>query len=331
MKKPNIARQPLGLVVATFLVVMILFSARSFLAPYEIELLAGPDMPLGHILDEIIPQGIIHYFIGFIMAFINAMLLSRIIIRYSISPIRTYIPIVMYSIFAYGIYIPANSLCVPAATTLLLLSSSEIIAAFRRSYQFGAVFKSGFFLGIIPLIFSPATILIIMLPVTLILYRRTLREIITGITGLILPFALCSSIWWLTGTHWSYISDALFEGLSNGYSLSHNFPVEGTAEGMYIILLVGIIILSIICTAIRFREMRSRVRKIHIHFLWLLAACTAVCLLFYDNISFLSFLAVPAAFISSAFLTRYKGWLTLSLYITMILIAVAINIFRLIG
>ena len=174
MNRPDVIRQPLGVVAATFVIMMACVVIRVTTAPYPAETDLAADMPLGRAIDSLFPTGAAACTVGLVAAILNATLLAGMIVRYSVSAVRTYLPMA-YAMTAYGICFPAGSVSATLVPLLLILGSTQMIAAFKRSYQFEHVFKSAFCIGLLPMLYAPALPLVLIVPVTLVLYRRTLR------------------------------------------------------------------------------------------------------------------------------------------------------------
>ena len=192
MNRPDVIRQPLGVVAATFVIMMACVVIRVTTAPYPAETDLAADMPLGRAIDSLFPTGAAACTVGLVAAILNATLLAGMIVRYSVSAVRTYLPMAVYAMTAYGICFPAGSVSATLVPLLLILGSTQMIAAFKRSYQFEHVFKSAFCIGLLPMLYAPALPLVLIVPVTLVLYRRTLREAVVAAAGLLLQIGRAS-------------------------------------------------------------------------------------------------------------------------------------------
>lgn len=329
MNRPDVIRQPLGIVIASFVAIMLTVIARAAYAPSPVGAELCSDMPLGRFIDRIFPTAALSCTVGIVIAFLSAALLTGIIVRYSISSVRTYLPMIIYTLSAYGIYFPSGSVSATLLPLLLIMSSGQAIAGFKRSYQFGSVFRSAFYIGIIPMIYAPASLLVIMVPVTLLLYRRTLREAIAALTGVVLPWVLCSVAWWGAGFPLGYVSSDLWRGITAaGASESFTEAVlaSGISEKIFLAFYTVLCIYSVIIIIPRLASLRTRARKIYIHFLWLLFVCVAILFSPAGNVISAGLLAVPGCVIITTFFIRYRGWLPLSAYIMLILSVMYINI-----
>ena len=329
MNRPDVIRQPLGVVAATFVIMMACVVIRVTTAPYPAETDLAADMPLGRAIDSRFPTGAAACTVGLVAAILNATLLAGMIVRYSVSAVRTYLPMAVYAMTAYGICFPAGSVSATLVPLLLILGSTQMIAAFKRSYQFEHVFKSAFCIGLLPMLYAPALPLVLIVPVTLVLYRRTLREAVVAAAGLLLPFFICSVVWWGLGDSFGLMGHELLAGTTLGEdtALPAFFGEKGVWSKVYIGLFAALTLCSAIIILRTLSSLRTRAKKIHIHFLWLLLLCLISLLLPGNTIASLGVLAVPCCVTVSAFFIRYRGWLPLAIYTVLTALMLYINLF----
>lgn len=328
MNRPDVIRQPLGVVAATFVIMMACVVIRVTTAPYPAETDLAADMPLGRAIDSLFPTGAAACTVGLVAAILNATLLAGMIVRYSVSAVRTYLPMAVYAMTAYGICFPAGSVSATLVPLLLILGSTQMIAAFKRSYQFEHVFKSAFCIGLLPMLYAPALPLVLIVPVTLVLYRRTLREAVVAAAGLLLPFFICSVVWWGLGDSFGLMGHELLAGTTLGEDTAlPAFSEKGSLEqSLYRPFRRP-------DTLFRHHHPAHTVfaphkgQKIHIHFLWLLLLCLISLLLPGNTIASLGVLAVPCCVTVSAFFIRYRGWLPLAIYTVLTALMLYINLF----
>lgn len=329
IKKPDVIRQPLGVTVSILLVIMVSVIIRAIHAPSWAATSLSADMPLGRFIDSLFPAGIFSCIPATTISLISAALLNGIIVRYSVSAVRTYLPMTIFTLLAYGIYFPAGSVSATLTPLLLILACGEQIAGFKRSYQFERVFRGGFYIGMIAMISATGAALLAIVPVTLILYRRTAREAIAALAGILVPWLLCSVIWWGAGETLGYVSRQLWTGMTApGSSPSLASAIRGADTGIkaFLALCAALCLYSVVIVISRLGSLRTRARKIYIHFLWLLPLCTWLLFAPGGNSVSAALFAVPACVMTTAFFIRYRGWLPLLLYILLVLSVTYLNI-----
>lgn len=326
----NVARQPAGLVAATFIVMLALSVVRSLLSPYPAETMVSGGMPLPAFIDSLFPGAGARYSITVVFLFLNAMLLTRIMIIYKACFGRSYLPFVMYAAAATGIFFPIGTLAAPLAALLLTASSEQAVAAFRRRYRFSSVFNSAFMLGFVPLLYAPAVCLLPILAVTLAIYQRGAREVVVSIVGLFLPWALCSIAWWIAGYGWGHVSAGFisaFTQATSGYELRLSLGGDAIPMLVFSTLYIAVIAMSVVLMIRNFSSYPNRIRKVYIHFtiLFLLTG-TMFLLPSSDPATSVALMAVPATVVGTHFFARMRSVFALSVYILLLLAFIAANL-----
>lgn len=297
MSRFDAIRQPLGLALLTFAVLLVLSltHAPSPTAP-------AADMPLGIWLEGVFAAPVLLQSLRAVIAFANAILLSGLIVRYGLCPTRTYLPIPLYVALS-GLFLPAASAGTLLITLLTVLHVTRMTACFRRSYQFEHLFLASLYLGLLPMISSAATPLLLTLPVALFLYRRTAREAIVALAGVLLPLLFCSVIWWGMGHAWNHILTQWGLGLAAarfGFFLPE--PTVPATATLVMLCACGLLLLLALLRLVRtLPALRPRPRSIYLHMLWLLL-CSLTTLFFCPDHATLAYAvsAVPATVIACA-------------------------------
>lgn len=135
---------------------------------------------------------------GFMILF-TGMCTGRIAIRYNLYGVSTCLPIPLYAIIACGIFSGGNYLTAFAASMLLALATKNYCRSYCNGYGFDAIFRASLYLGLLPLVYAPATPLVLILPLAILLFRRTFREAVVAVAGLILPILTACYVSWGAG------------------------------------------------------------------------------------------------------------------------------------
>lgn len=316
--------QRLSLVMITYAAMLFVAVFRSAAFPYAPELYGTADMPLGILIDGLISAALPRYIIIVALIIINSLLITRLLLRYGIKGVNVYITMTMYLAVSCGIFLPAGSICAPLASMLIIISSRQAIASFKWRYRFEPVFKSAFCLGILPLIYSPAICLVVILIIIMPLFQRTAREVIVAAIAFLMPLLLCSAAWWVAGFDWSYICVSFAKAFIHG---NNEFSITVLGENLIPISVFAIIYALIVLTGIfvllfKYKHFPTRMRKVYIHFTLLLLCLAVMYLLPAGNIIMsLSLAAVPAAILATLFFLNFRGvisylsyWLIIGLF-----------------
>lgn len=141
-----------------------------------------------------------------IMLLMTGFITGRLSVRYNLYSNNSCIAIPLCGITAAGLMTGGEYLIGFTVTLLLALSTQHFARSYINGYGFSALFRASLYLGLIPLILAPALPLLLLVPVTLLLFRRTLREVVVAFAGAALPLLAASYIYWGCG-------NSLFEPL----------------------------------------------------------------------------------------------------------------------
>ena len=132
---------------------------------------------------------------GLLMLF-TGMCIGRLTVRYNLYTVGTCLAIPLYGAIACGLASDSAFLTLFTASALLALALKNFCRSFCNGYGFDAIFRASFYIGLLPLVCVAATPLLILLPLAVMLFRRTLREVTVATAGLLLPaLALCYANW----------------------------------------------------------------------------------------------------------------------------------------
>lgn len=169
------------------------------------------------------------------------MCTGRMTVRYNLYTVSTCMAIPLYAIVACGLPSGSSYLSAFAASALLALTLKNYGAAFCNGYGFDAIFRASAYLGLLVLVLPAALPLLLLLPLAVLLFRRTLREAIVATVGLVLPTALFCYINWGAGGDFTspltHLGSAFITGTPLG--LLYQLPV------LIFILFLGLILLSL--------------------------------------------------------------------------------------
>ncbi len=243
--KLDIVRQPLMVAFLTLLVFVAAGMARTgcirpdYISTGEIASLLGGTLLL---MQERWP--LLLKMVCGVLVFFSGVALGRVTVRYGLYSVHTYLAIPLFGLFACGVFI-SSSYCVEYLSALLLvLSVRNYYAGFRNGYSFSALFRASLYLGSIPLIYTPALLLVPVLPLAISLFKRSARESCVALFGFLLPFLTYSYITWGMGGSFSAPAVLLWDGFltPSGFSVSE-LPVSA-------LILLGTLLLVMIFTAV---------------------------------------------------------------------------------
>ena len=180
---------------------------------------------------------------GFMLLFAG-MCTGRISIRYNLYTVGTCLPIPLYAIVACGIATGGNYLAGFAASMLLALATKNYCRAFCNGYGFDAIFRASLYLGLMPLIYAPALPLLLLLPLAVLLFRRTFREVVVATAGLLLPIFTACYVSWGSGAEFTAplvtVGQSAIEGMPLQLFLDIPLPALVMAGGIVLLDLTAL-------------------------------------------------------------------------------------------
>jgi hypothetical protein len=316
----DILKQPIPTLLVTFGALLLLLTTRALRAPYALESTEGVLSPVGAWVDALLGPyvGVAVSVVAIILA---SILLIRIINRYSLSVIRSFMPMVLFMICVFGVAYPVGSPSMVLAILMLTKTSELMFLSFKRHECFGEVMSASFWTAMASLLVPEMAYLLILLPAQWLIWQRSPREMIAGLLMIPLPLLLFSCLNWFNG--------APFFGLLGQWSEA--FPalrvvdfaqLYATSGGVLNCALWGLItlltLLSIVVFMGGYNSMRTRARKGHIIFsllfllglMMFLFGCRPVV-----AIPIMGFAAVPLV---HTFFVRRKGVVSVVIYLLLV-------------
>ena len=131
-----------------------------------------------------------------VMYFIAGWVIGLVVRVRELYFVRTTITIPVYGMAACGIFYAHDSLAAAAASLMFAIALRSYFDAFRDGYGFSPIFFGSACLGALPLLYAPAVCLIVLMPLAVAVFKRSAREAMVAVAGLLLaPFAACYVSW----------------------------------------------------------------------------------------------------------------------------------------
>ena len=278
MQLSIIRQTPAVSILLTLLLVSVAF-VRFALAPYGDELVAGQIVVPGAWVDGFQSSyPVWGWILSAVLFLMNAIAIGKVTTSLNLYPARTTISIPLFIITACGIFISADSLSVGAA----IYCTIQMLRHFGTCYIKGTHLKfalfAGLYAGLAPLFYAPTVAFVVLLPLAIVLFGFSWREIIVMITGLLLPLATTSYIDWLLGGEFLNTSTALWSAITTptGYT-------PWASESVVALTMMGLMLFIALCGITTFvgekRSVAVRPRTIFLFLIvTLLVACAAFAL-----------------------------------------------------
>ncbi len=283
--------------------------------------------------------------ISAVMVILAGFQTGRLTVRYGLYPVTTSLAIPLYGIVACCIAIGQEYLVSFTSAYVLMLSTRQFFAAYRHGYAIGTVFRASFYLGLLPLLYAPAWPLVSLFVLAAICFRRTLREVVVSLCGVVFPvLTACYVTWWRGSGFWEIPVQLWNVSLGAAASVPPASLLEMPASTealaphtlgeMVTLILAGLIgllvVTSIVICVIEFRRRGWRGRKAQsISAYTILLFLSVTGLMFLPSgmsANLLPLLALPAAILIPQTLLRLKQRTLTALFLLLICVS-AINLF----
>ncbi len=253
----------------------------------------------------------------------NGMLLSRIVSRYSVSTVRSFLPMLLYTVALCGPMSPYGSVVPQVVALLMIMGSARLVAGFKRTLIFAPLFEGYFLIGTTPLL-CPA-----LLPVAvghlavMAIYDRTLREWIIGVGGLLLPTLLCSWGWWLLdGAEPLFVVESMIEGLSfEATTLGTLFAGDALTSGLLMAYMTALSLFGTALVVVAGNQMRTRPKKISYHFALITLLALVVLCLTTPSATLYALFACGFAVIAHTCFARWRSVWATACYVVLLIMA----------
>lgn len=270
-QKYDILKQPTLTLLVTFAALIVVQTLRAVRFPLPSEELSEALSPVGSLLDGAMcsTTGTIVVVLSVIF---SSVLITRIIGRYSLSVVRSFVPMALLTICAYGVLYPIGSPSMALAVVMIIHAEDLMLLSFKRTECFGEVMRAAFWIALAALLIPDLIYVVALLPVQWFIWQRSPREMVAALITLSLPLLITSCLYWFDGEVFVWFWKEWTETLS---PLSLIVPAElvTTLGGVIGTALLGVITLATIAGIILFATnhngMRLRARKGHICFVML--------------------------------------------------------------
>lgn len=193
----NVIRQSPIANLATLAVIIAAAVLRAHFAPYPAEAYADVPVCLARVLGQWqAASPAVAAAVSAVVWFVAGWVIGLVVRVRELYFVRTTITIPVYGIAACGIFYAHDSLTASVASLMFAVAVRSYFDAFRDGYGFTPIFFGSLCLGALPLLYAPAVLLLPLLPLAAIIFKRSAREALVALTGLLLaPFTACYVCW----------------------------------------------------------------------------------------------------------------------------------------
>lgn len=317
----DILKQPILTILVTFALLATLQVRRAVLYPHPAEESSDILSPLGVWIDSLFggAWGVVAVFISLLFA---ALIITRIIGRYALSVIRSFVPMVLFAICVGGVLLPIGSPALMLTVLMISVATELMIMSFKRTERFSEVTRSAFWLGVATLIVPNLIYVAILLPVQWIIWQRSPREMVAGGIMFLLPLFPISTLWWMGGKEFWWLATEWCSALST-IAPTDFVALYNHLGGLMPTILLGALTLltlaSIIVSFGGFGSMRIRARKGHFYFILLYLVGVAMLLLGIPASVAVAVMGISSVPLIHTFFVRRTGVVSAIIYILLLI------------
>ncbi|WP_195498162.1 hypothetical protein [Alistipes senegalensis] len=252
----------------------------------------------------------------------TGMCAGRMTIRYNLYSVGTCLAIPLYGAIVCGLAVGSDYLPAFTAAALLALSVKNFARSFCNGYGFDAIFRASLYLGLLPFVSTAALPLLLILPPAVLLFRRTLREAVVAVAGVLLPaFTICYINW---GAGGEFLTPLM--ALGDPFITGKPFALLSAVPLRNLVLLGGIFVLDLLALLFFLSDIYAvgtKSRTILIYNISVLVLTAAVLCGPAATPGAAAFAALPSAVLLPFMFVRIHRGIALLLYLLLLASAVA--------
>ena len=260
--------------------------------------------------------------IGGLLLIFGGMCTGRLTVRNNLYSVGTCLAIPLYGAIVCGLAVGSDYLPAFTAAALLALSVKNFARSFCNGYGFDAIFRASLYLGLLPFVSTAALPLLLILPPAVLLFRRTLREAVVAVAGVLLPaFTICYINW---GAGGDFLTPLM--ALGDPFITGKPFALRSAVPLRNLVLLGGIFVLDLLALLFFLSDIYAvgtKSRTILIYNISVLVLTAAVLCGPAATPGAAAFAALPSAVLLPFMFVRIHRGIALLLYLLLLASAVA--------
>ncbi len=194
------------------------------------------------------------------------VIISQLAIKFAPGAGRNYLPIQLFVVGVGAVAMPSAESLV--AVWLVALGVRRAAMSMGKGYRFESVFRAGLYIGLAVLFYAPLLAVgLVFVPAFLIIYKRSWREWVVALVGLVFPLLAAAFIHWTMGAGDFFVR--MCSGVMIG-SFAGSLSVGGIVVGG---ILVALGMVCAVCGLVHRKVIRVGPSRFMLSAVVLLAAC----------------------------------------------------------
>lgn len=228
---------------ATLFIIVVITTLRAALMPSGDESIPNTITPIGNILQhlqESMPTlSVLMWGVTLMFAALDA---GRYGPKFTLYPAYTLMAIPIFGVVAGGVMVSGDYLISAAMLLLMLLGSKYLLRCIMRSESFSDLSLSMLCYGMLPLIYAPAALFYVALPILILTVRNTWRDWVVATASLLFPLVSVCYWGWCAGYDFLAAAEQIYSSMftHSEFSFFSTLNIAGLA-------LLGVIIIMVLC------------------------------------------------------------------------------------
>ncbi len=172
-------------------------------------------------------------FVAVVLIVWGAVVTLQATVKHNLYGETLYHPVIIYMLLFAAFASLDNLLSAPLAALFMALSLRDLYDSYGKVNLSTKLFSGLFYLGMIPLIFSSAMPLLLLVLIALVVFEHRGREFVLALVAIFTPIVLQTYVMWLIGYDLSSQMDSLSAILSYDHGAIH-----GTAKAIALTLIL---------------------------------------------------------------------------------------------
>ena len=241
--------------------------------------------------------------------------LGRLTVRCNLYGVGTGLPIPLFGMVLLGCLQQQVTLKAVFGVMLLMLSVKNFARAYRNEFSFDRLFRGALFLALL-LLTEPAAMPLVLLPVAAVVrFRRTGREALVTLGGLLLPPLTLAYLNWACGGSLAAPFAALWRSCEDGGPLFGYLLQSSLAERIFLGWLFVMNLAAILLFHSNSYNVGMRARHILLFTTRLLLLCIVVLPIYGASASTAALLAVPSTLLLPLFFIHIRSAIAQTVYL----------------
>lgn len=326
-QQTDILKQPIPTLLFTFVALLVAQTFRAATLPNGADVVRGVLSPLGAWIDSLCGEaGIV---VSVLSVVVGSVIVTRIISRYALSVVRSFVPMVLFVVGVCGIIFPASHPSIALALLMTIHSTDLMIMSFKRSEQFSEVMRASFWMGLATLIVPDLIYVLALLPLHWVVWQRSPREMVASVIMFLQPLIPASFCWWVGGKEPLWLLGEWCNALTPLHA--PDFPqLFESVGGVWSALLFGVLtlltLLSVVIFFLESSSMRLRARKGHVYFSVLYFVGLFMLLCGSHPAIAITIIGYASTPLVHTFFAKRKGVASVVIYVAMVCLALVASI-----